>query len=506
MDTHVKAGQIYLQHQKQGKKWKKLWLSLYPSSGSGVARLELQDLSERSAGFAPGGAVGVRRHQEKKVIRLAECVRVLRLPPHAEACPGDNMAAFCVETDERRLVMAAEKEECVDWVEKVCEIAFQKGGLVSSAQQLRMEENLIYVSTEELSEFWVSVQQTDAATLCGLQGAYWLRVAGDELVLKEAETRKCLQTWPYRLLRRYGRDKLTFSIEAGRRCDSGPGTFTFDTRQGDQIFSLIENAISEQKTAAVVSDALLPSDTIGSRRPRSPLPELPVSASIFEGHNLCKSLSSASVGFEECVYSEPADVINFVKNVNPQPAEFNGSDECVYAQPADCIKSQGPAPNSHMPLPLALSHPSPSVSPRGNPTEPVYVDPVHYIPLKPPKMAAPAPPSASPISFSSSQPRDQSEPVYDEVYHRIGLVQTNQDPHQNQALEKDHCREAPIYTEASIGAHLNSALSSMHPQEEPKVDPYAHLYAQIGKVKTNTPPTKSGDQSPEVIYENLGII
>ena len=69
--------------------------------------------------------MGVRRHQEKKVIRLAECVSVLRLPPHAEACPGDNMAAFCVETDERRLVMAAEKEECVDWVEKVCEIAFQ---------------------------------------------------------------------------------------------------------------------------------------------------------------------------------------------------------------------------------------------------------------------------------------------------------------------------------------------------------------------------------------------
>ena len=59
-----------------------------------------------------------------------------------------------------------------------------------------------------VSEFWVSVQQTDAATRCGLQGAYWLHVAGDELVLKDAETRNCLQTWPYRLLRRYGRDKV----------------------------------------------------------------------------------------------------------------------------------------------------------------------------------------------------------------------------------------------------------------------------------------------------------
>uniref|UniRef100_A0A8D2QJK6 IRS-type PTB domain-containing protein n=1 Tax=Zonotrichia albicollis TaxID=44394 RepID=A0A8D2QJK6_ZONAL len=38
-----------------------------------------------------------------------------------------------------------------------------------------------------------------------------------------------------------------FSFEAGRRCDSGPGNFTFETKQGNEIFRLVEASIQEQK-------------------------------------------------------------------------------------------------------------------------------------------------------------------------------------------------------------------------------------------------------------------
>lgn len=41
-----------------------------------------------------------------------------------------------------------------------------------------------------------------------------------------------------------------FSFEAGRRCDSGPGTFTFDTKQGNEIFMLVDQAIQSQKAQA----------------------------------------------------------------------------------------------------------------------------------------------------------------------------------------------------------------------------------------------------------------
>ncbi|XP_075857029.1 docking protein 1 isoform X2 [Microcebus murinus] len=41
--------------------------------------------------------------------------------------------------------------------------------------------------------------------------------------------------------------KVMFSFEAGRRCPSGPGTFTFQTAQGNDIFQAVETAIHRQK-------------------------------------------------------------------------------------------------------------------------------------------------------------------------------------------------------------------------------------------------------------------
>ncbi|KAH0615666.1 hypothetical protein JD844_025965 [Phrynosoma platyrhinos] len=41
-----------------------------------------------------------------------------------------------------------------------------------------------------------------------------------------------------------------FSFEAGRRCESGPGNFTFETPQGSDIFRLVEVAIQAQKAQA----------------------------------------------------------------------------------------------------------------------------------------------------------------------------------------------------------------------------------------------------------------
>ncbi|XP_021564484.1 docking protein 1 isoform X2 [Carlito syrichta] len=38
-----------------------------------------------------------------------------------------------------------------------------------------------------------------------------------------------------------------FSFEAGRRCPSGPGNFTFQTAQGNDIFQAVETAINRQK-------------------------------------------------------------------------------------------------------------------------------------------------------------------------------------------------------------------------------------------------------------------
>ncbi|NXT64658.1 DOK1 protein, partial [Chaetops frenatus] len=110
-----------------------------------------------------------------------------------------------------------------------------------------MAVNSIYYSRDEVNAFWVTVQRTEAAERCELRGTYVLKAERDSLVLKDPRTDRILYVWPYWLLRRYGRDKVMFSFEAGRRCDSGPGNFTFETKQGNEIFRLVEASIQEQK-------------------------------------------------------------------------------------------------------------------------------------------------------------------------------------------------------------------------------------------------------------------
>lgn len=44
--------------------------------------------------------------------------------------------------------------------------------------------------------------------------------------------------------------QVMFSFEAGRRCDSGPGNFSFETKQGNEIFALVDQAIQSQKALA----------------------------------------------------------------------------------------------------------------------------------------------------------------------------------------------------------------------------------------------------------------
>ncbi|KAG9332308.1 hypothetical protein JZ751_015410 [Albula glossodonta] len=435
MDTHVKEGQLYVQHQKFGKevcpslshsagtptylslglllpvyaplrqpaapplrrgaqrdsfgrkehlqKWKKNWFVLYPASQNGIARLEFFDCG--SASEKPN-----TKKLDKKIIRLSECISIL--PAVTETCPKDNMAAFCVETNDKTHVFAAEKQASAEWVEKLCEIAFQ---------ELQMAENLIYYSREEVNEFWVSVQRTEASERCSLQGAYWLKADSDSLILKEPKTKRSLLVWPYKLLRRYGRDKVMFSFEAGRRCESGPGNFTFETKQGNEIFGIVEGAIREQKAQAEERHQSCPSldsdcpalqlvrtaiaegnrdvdgggdsggskpgsaDGVFGRRegdgknlkgrslpepptpPRSPLARGPRTA----GHPLLEDQGS--------LYSEPADSVR----LPPSPADG------LYSDPVDSIKATPtPAPR--------LRPQGEEGGPRnpGNKLEPLYSD------------------------------------------------------------------------------------------------------------------------------------
>ncbi|XP_027312117.3 docking protein 1 [Anas acuta] len=256
MEPPAKEGPLFVQHSHKfgTKRWKRGWFALFPASQHGVARLEFFDCKEPAG---PPGRLGTRR-LDKTVVRLADCTSVAPAP--AESGPRAGTVAFRLETSGRSYLLAADKQQSEEWVAKLCEIAFPGNGPSNAgvaaqrgregngeAPALEMAVNSIYYSRDEVNAFWVTVQRTEAAERCELRGAYVLKAERDSLVLKDPRTNETLYVWPYRLLRRYGRDKVMFSFEAGRRCDSGPGNFTFETKQGNEIFRLVEDSIREQK-------------------------------------------------------------------------------------------------------------------------------------------------------------------------------------------------------------------------------------------------------------------
>lgn len=280
---------------------------LYPASPHGVARLEFFDHKGSSSGGGRGGS----RRLDCKVIRLAECVSVS--PVTVESPPEPGAAAFRLDTAQRSHLLAADAPSSAAWVQTLCRNAFPNGSWASvpvenppKLSALEMLENSLYSPTWEGSQFWVTVQRTEAAERCGLQGSYMLRVEAERLTLltlgTQSQVLEPLMSWPYTLLRRYGRDKVMFSFEAGRRCSSGPGTFTFQTTQGNDIFQAVETAIQQQKAQGKVG----------------------------QGHDICRTDS------HEVEVASP-----------PGPQELLGSSPALYAEPLDSLRvPPGPSQDS----------------------------------------------------------------------------------------------------------------------------------------------------------------
>ncbi|XP_076001921.1 uncharacterized protein dok1a [Genypterus blacodes] len=528
MDAQIKAGQVYLQPRKAGKKWKQVWLSLFPPSNNGVGRLEIQDMGGGAVGVDLG-TVGRRHHQhygdrKLKVVRLSELISVLRLPPNAEACPLENMSAFCVETEERTMVFAALKDDCVEWVEKLCRTSFQGGGVGGSgSNHLHMEENQIYASADEVSAFLVVVQKTDAAARCDLEGKYWIQIGKESLVLKETQTKNIVREWPYHLLRRYGNDNLTLTIEAGRRCDTGPGTFIFKTEQADNMFSLIQKSI-KKKTSSNQSQE---GEKVASTKtfPRSPLPKIP-------------DMTNISAILEN--------------KMRMEVEKTAGSDETKHSQKV----SFDPSPNAPMkPPPITLLplpdvptsvHTSPSTShpirrsealyadpdtiihsaPQPKTTTAVYVDPAVLLPLKPhcaSREFVCHPPSLHSSTPHSSSNIDSPDSIYSEVFDKVTPVENMQNMSQNRIKEKCFADDESHYVYAEPMSEMEGASH----KKEIKADPFEHLYAKVCKTKPAPNPSLSSTIVPspsasssstipstldtnkvlsDVIYDNLGII
>ncbi|NXS59545.1 DOK3 protein, partial [Brachypteracias leptosomus] len=246
MEKPVKDGILYVQHSKFGKRsWRKMRAQLFAASPSGVARMEKFEVRDDGTELEKTSL----RRGAHRVIRLSDCVSVG--PADTQSCPKAT-AAFYLNTTEKSYVLAAEQRD--EWIAQLCQLAFQ--GAKETAQSsagtqpspaVPMEENSLYSSWQDLTEFPVLVVPTDAAARCGLHGHYLLSALSQSLTLKDPQSRQPLLTWPYPFLRKFGQDQNVFSFEAGRRSNSGEGTFTFSTPRAQELCRAVSGAITCQQ-------------------------------------------------------------------------------------------------------------------------------------------------------------------------------------------------------------------------------------------------------------------
>lgn len=228
---------------------------LFAASPSGVARMEKFDVRDDSMVLENPSL----RQCARRVIRLSDCVSVG--PAGTESCPKAT-AAFYLTTTEKSYVLAAEQRD--EWIAQLCQLAFQgakettqRNSSIQPSPTVPMEENVLYSSWQDLTEFLVLVVQTDAAARCGLHGHYLLSVLPQSLTLKDLQSRQPVLTWPYPFLRKFGQDQTVFSFEAGRRSDSGEGTFTFSTPRAPELCRAVATAIACQQQGKDAADPRL---------------------------------------------------------------------------------------------------------------------------------------------------------------------------------------------------------------------------------------------------------
>ncbi|XP_024942539.1 uncharacterized protein LOC107269475 isoform X2 [Cephus cinctus] len=124
--------------------------------------------------------------------------------------------------------------------------AFQSVAFKDNISNQTIEEDNDLYCTSGHSVFSVKVVETIASKRCGLENkSYTLIVASADMKLMDGEV--LLYTWPYRYIRKYGYRGGKFTFEAGRKCESGEGSFRLEHSNQQEIFRCIYTKMKSMK-------------------------------------------------------------------------------------------------------------------------------------------------------------------------------------------------------------------------------------------------------------------
>ena len=92
----------------------------------------------------------------------------------------------------------------------------------------------------------VTLKQNASAISAGLVGTYDLEITPTEVRLVEINQTVPIVVWTYKEIKAFSMDKNAFTLEVGRRAQTGPGEFVFCTRCSEEVYKVIEHNISQQ--------------------------------------------------------------------------------------------------------------------------------------------------------------------------------------------------------------------------------------------------------------------
>ncbi|XP_069679639.1 docking protein 2 [Periplaneta americana] len=250
------------------KSWHKKYCQLFKSSKHGIERLEVFDNEEE-----------VSKNTTIRIITLENCIKIMQDAQKHQP----NVFVIVTKSASHHFASLTEREMS-DWISAFQSIAFKD----DCSRHTIEEDNDLYCSSGE-GVFTVNLVPSEASTRCKLEpGPYTLVIASAAIQLRDTQDHRLLFTWPYRYIRRYGYREGKFTFEAGRKCDTGEGTFHLEHSNQQEIFRCLSSKMKSMRkllngetpssVGIVCGEKQFEAALSMEARSRSPLPPSPTSA------------------------------------------------------------------------------------------------------------------------------------------------------------------------------------------------------------------------------------
>lgn len=188
---------------------------LYKASKCGIERLEVYDNLDEAV---------QAKNVPSRIITLEKCIKIAK----------KSQTFFSVITKTATYEFSTTSEQYLnEWIAALQSVCFRDD--VSVVASI-VEDNDLYSPSGE-GVFNVKLHSSEASVRCGLEPKYYtLILTSTAIQLRNNLDNKLLFTWPYCFIRRYGHKQGKFTFEAGRKCETGEGTFYLEHTNQQEIF------------------------------------------------------------------------------------------------------------------------------------------------------------------------------------------------------------------------------------------------------------------------------